>query len=109
MIAKAPVEWFVHGLDGDLDGGGLFADFGRDGYGTVGDGNGFVFFDADDMRIAGDELDVVCDLANELVVANFFEDELLARFGAVEGNGRRKDSNAVCGGCQAWQQCKEAK
>jgi hypothetical protein len=87
VIAKAPIEGFVHSFDADLDRGGLLAAFYSNGCGAVFYGNGFALFDADDIRVAGDELDIVCDLADELVLARFFENELLAGFGAVEGDG----------------------
>ena len=98
MIAKTPIEWFVHCFDRDLDGGGLFADFGSDGCNTIGYGNGFILFDADDFGIVGDELDVVCDLADELVVKSFFEDKVLARFRTVESDGGGK--NGEWGRCR---------
>ena len=91
MIAKAPIEGLFHGFDGDLDGGGLFAGFGRDDCAAIFDGDDFVLFDPDDICIAGDELNCVRDLADELVVADFFENELLMRFGAVEGDGGGED------------------
>src|SRR5947199_7939995 len=98
MIAKTPIEWFVHRFDRDLDEGGLFADFRGDGCGAVRYRNGFVFFDAEDFRIARDEVDVVCDLADELVAEGFFEDELLMRFRTVESDGGGK--NGEWGRCR---------
>src|SRR5689334_6363918 len=93
MIAKAPIERFVHGFDGNLNGGGLSVASCTDGRGAIFDGNSFAFFDTDDVSVAGDEFDVVRDFANELVVASFFEDKLLAGFGAVKGDSRREDGD----------------
>lgn len=100
MIAKAPVEWFVHRFNGDLDGGGFFAGFGGNGRGAIFDRDGFAFFDADDVCVAGDELEVVCDLADELVVEGFFEDELLAGFRAVKGDRGREDTESLSANSQ---------
>ena len=91
MIAKAPVERFVHGFDFDLHRGGFFAGICRNSCGAILNRDRFIFFDPNDIGIAGDELDIVCDLADGLAVASFFEDELLARFGAVKGDRGRED------------------
>ena len=87
VIAKAPLEWFVHGFDFDLNGGGFFAGLCDDGGGAVFERDSFTFFDADKVGVAGDKFNTISNLADELIVAGFFEDELLAGFRSVECDG----------------------
>ena len=71
--------------------GGLFRGFCRNSGRAIFDRDGFAVFDADNVGVAGDKLNIVCDYADELIIASFFENELLAGFGAVKGDGGRED------------------
>src|SRR5205085_6157758 len=90
MVSETPVEGLVHTLDGDASDGRLFAGFGGNRGRTVFEWHRNSILYADSLRIARDKFDGIRDLSNELLIAQFFEKELLARCWAGERNLRRQ-------------------